>query len=122
MSDNGTPARPGNAFEPNRGQPAPADAWGRAATLTPEQKAAAAKQAELVAVVGRRLASRPYPERRAILAHMAPHLAARGIPPASVTSFDPTDANLATAVGHAVVLGGMLNSDDTADSPPSACE
>jgi len=103
-----------NAFRAGRAEaarPAPADneALGqRIAALTPDQRAAAAGQAEMLSAIGQGLAARSYAERRAILAHMGPHLAARGVAPDALSGFDPTDANLAATVGQAVILRGML--------------
>jgi len=99
-----------NAFRAGRAEaagPTPGLA-GRIAALTPDQKAHAARQAEILVAVGQSVAGRSYAERRAILAHMTPHLAGRGVEPQAVAAFDPTDANLASAVGHAVILRGML--------------
>jgi hypothetical protein len=56
---------------------------------------------ELLGAISQGLAGRAYPERRAILMHMAPQLAAQGMPPAILAAFDPTDANLAAAAGEA---------------------
>ena len=85
-----------------------------------EQAAAAARQAEILAAVGQSLAARPYEERQAILAHMTPHLAGQGVAPGAVAEFDPTDANLASAVGQAVILRGMLVPPSSPDgqTPP----
>ena len=71
------------------------------ARLGPEQRAFAARQMEMLGAISQGLAGRAYPERRAILRHMAPQLAAQGVPPAILAAFDPTDANLATAAGEA---------------------
>lgn len=78
------------------------------ASLSPEQRAAAGRQAEILSAVGQGLARRPYGERRAILAHMAPQLIARGMPSEAIGSFDPTDDNLASVVDQAGALGRML--------------
>jgi len=96
------------------------DIAGRIAALTLDQKAAAARQAEILAAVGQSLAARPYEERQAILAHMTPHLAGQGVAPGAVAEFDPTDANLASAVGQAVILRGMLVPPSSPDgqTPP----
>jgi hypothetical protein len=77
--------------------------------LNPQQKLAAARQAEILSAIGQGLAGRPYGERRAVLAHMAPQLAARGVPPAAIAAFDPSDANLAAALAEAGALRAMLN-------------
>ena len=104
-----------NAFAPQ----APNDLSGRLAALSPDQRAAAARQAELLAAVGQGLAGRPYAERQAILAHMAPHLAARGVPPEVAAGFDPTDENLAAAVSQALSLRAKL-AGGPGESPPGA--
>lgn len=84
----------------------------RLAAMSPGAKALAARQAEILTVAGQGLVGRPYEERKQILAHMAPHLAAVGVGRSdgagAVSGFDPTDANLAQAIGEAVILRGML--------------
>ena len=102
-----------NAFDPQ----GPDDFGQAIASLSPAQRAAAVRQAEILAAVGQGLAGRPYAERRAILAHMAPHLAARGVPPAATATFDPTDDNLAAAVSQAVSLRTRLASGP-GEAPP----
>jgi hypothetical protein len=79
------------------------------ARLTPGQQAAAARRAEILGAIGQGLAGRPYGERRALLAHLTPQLAAGGLPPAAVAGFDPTDANLAGVVAQAAQLRGLLS-------------
>ena len=71
------------------------------ARLGPVQRAVAARRMEMLGAISQGLAGRAYPERRAILSHMAPQLAAQGVPPAILAAFDPTDANLATAAAEA---------------------
>jgi hypothetical protein len=88
------------------------------ATLSPEQRAAAARQAETLGAIGQSLASRPYGERRTILAHMAPQLIARGMPSDAIGGFDPTDANLASIVDQAGALGRMLTPQPGAETVP----
>jgi hypothetical protein len=83
------------------------------AALNPGQRLAAARQAEILSVIGQGLAGRPYGERRAVLAHMAPQLAARGVPPAAIAAFDPSDTNLAAALAEAGALRALL-------SPPAS--
>ena len=80
----------------------------RIAGLTAEQKARAASGAEILAALGQGLAQRPYAERRALLAHMTPALAARGIAPQMLARFDPTTAGLEEVVDQAVRLRRML--------------
>jgi hypothetical protein len=85
------------------------------AALSPDQRAAAGQQAEILAAVTQGLATRPYAERRAILTHMAPHLAARGVSPEVAAAFDPSDENLVDAFHQAVNLRAMLTS-----APPAS--
>jgi hypothetical protein len=110
-----TPLAAANALRAGRAEaPAPAappdpEALRRQiAALTPPQRAAAGRQAEILGALGQGLAGRPYAERRALLAHLTPALAARGVDPAAITGFDPTDANLAAAVTQAAGLKAML--------------
>ena len=105
-----------NAFRAGRAEAAPAPAAQpdpdaprrQIATLSPPQRAAAARQAEILGALGQGLAGRPYAERRALLAHMSPALAARGVDPAAIAGFDPTDANLAAAMTQAAGMKSML--------------
>jgi hypothetical protein len=91
------------------------------ARLNPPQRLAAARQAEILSVIGQGLAGRPYGERRAVLAHMAPQLAARGVPPAAIAAFDPSDTNLAAALAEAGALRALLSPPAAAaGSPPGA--
>ena len=78
------------------------------ARLAPEQRAAAARRAEVLGAIGQGLAGRPYGERRALLKHLTPQLARQGLPPDAVSGFDPTDANLAGVVAQAAKLRGLL--------------
>jgi len=64
--------------------------------------------AEILAAMGQGLRAVPYPARRPVLDHLTPALAARGIDPAAVAAFDPTDANLDAHVAQARVLTAML--------------
>jgi hypothetical protein len=109
MSDDAN-AMMGAAFRaaPPAARDAMAAARQRIAGLNPGQRAAAARQAEILAAVGQGLGGRPYGERRALLAHLAPQLAAAGVPAAAVAGFDPTDDNLAAAVGQAAAVRGLL--------------
>ena len=106
------PASPGKAPAPEPGSPEWESVRERVAGMSDEAKALAARQAEILAVAGQGLAGRPYAERKAIMAHMAPHLAALGVGGENgggpIDAFDPTDGNLAKAVGEAVILRGML--------------
>ncbi|HXV00666.1 MAG TPA: hypothetical protein VG166_09220 [Caulobacteraceae bacterium] len=78
------------------------------AALSPDQRAAAARRAELLGAVGRGLIGRPYEERRPLLAHLAGPLAAQGLGPRAVANFDPTDDNLAAAISQADALRSQL--------------
>ncbi|HZL00966.1 MAG TPA: hypothetical protein VFC47_13830 [Caulobacteraceae bacterium] len=78
------------------------------AAMTPAQRAQGAKSAEILAAMGQGLRAVPYPARRPVLDHLTPALAARGIDPAAVAAFDPTDANLDAHVAQARVLTAML--------------
>jgi hypothetical protein len=75
-------------------------------------KALAARNAEILTVAAQGLAGRTYAERKAIMVHMAPHLAALGVGGedggGAIKAFDPTDTNIAQAVGEAAILRGML--------------
>ncbi len=106
------PASPGKALAAGSGPPEWGSVRERVAGMSNEAKALAARQAEILAVAGQGLAGRPYAERKSILAHMAPHLAALGVGGENgggpIDAFDPTDANIARAVGEAVILRGML--------------
>ena len=93
---------------------ADADLRGRIAALSPEQRIAAAKQAEILGAIGRGLAGLPYGQRRSVLAHMTPALAGRGVAPELVRAFDPTDQNLAAAVRSAEAIVSILNQGDSA--------
>ena len=87
----------------------PGPAAKRLAALGPEQRAATARRMEVLGAISQGLAGRPYGERRAILGHMAPQLAAQGAPPAMIAAFDPTDTNLAAAAREAEAVRGMLS-------------
>jgi hypothetical protein len=87
------------------------------AALAPEARAAAARRAEVLAAVGRGLASRPYAERRAIIAHLTPQLVGQGVPAAELVEFDPSDENLAAAVGQASALQAALTTPTEALAP-----
>jgi hypothetical protein len=91
------------------------------AALAPEARAAAARRAEILAAVGRGLASRPYAERRAIIAHLTPQLVGQGVPAAELVEFDPSDENLAAAVGQASALQAALTTP-TEDLAPNAMQ
>lgn len=53
-----------------------------------------AARADLIAGIAQGLQGAPYGERRAMLTHLTPALAAHGLPAAAIRDFDPTDANL----------------------------
>jgi hypothetical protein len=106
-----SPAGAINAFRAGQAPAAPQPATEAAiAGLSAAQRAAAARQAEILGVVGQGLSGRPYGERRALLAHMAPQLAAAGLPARAVAEFDPTDDNLAAAVSQLAAMRALLTS------------
>ena len=82
----------------------------RIAALDNAGRTGAARQAEILGNVGAGLAAMPYAQRRAVLEHMAPALAARGLPMSAIAAFDPTDNNLASVLAQtrsaADLLGG----------------
>ncbi|MDE2356852.1 MAG: hypothetical protein KGL69_08875 [Alphaproteobacteria bacterium] len=84
------------------------DLQARLANLDPPARAQAAGQAELLASLAQGLRGQPYAERGRILTHLAPALAARGVPPGALSGFDPTDAALEAAAAQALALHGML--------------
>jgi hypothetical protein len=71
------------------------------ARLTPAGRTLAAQRADVLGAISQGLAGRPYGERALILAHMAPKLAALGVPTALLARFDPTDTNLAAVSAEA---------------------
>ncbi len=101
-------APPPDASNTMTGAPALGDTRARIAALSPEQKIAAGRQAEILGAIGRGLSAVPYGQRRSVLAHMTPALAARGVAPELVSGFDPTDQNLASAVRSAEAVGALL--------------
>jgi hypothetical protein len=96
----------GNAFGPRR--TGVGDFHEQLAALGPEAKARLAQQVNLLGSIGTGLKSVPYAERRPVLAHMTPALAARGVNPDHIAAFDPTDANLDDAIAQANELTGIL--------------
>ena len=96
----------GNAMAPD--PPAGASLADRIAGMSDEARAGAARQAEILGAVAAGLKGHPYTERPALLAHLAPALAARGLPPQAIAAFDPTDDNLDATAASAQALGGML--------------
>ena len=78
------------------------------AGLDDSARARAAEQMDLVGAIGAGLKSHAYTERRALLDHMTPALAARGVPPGVITAFDPTDENLDAMIADAQGLGAKL--------------
>ncbi len=81
---------------------------GRIAALDPPARLQAAQQAELLAGLAAGLRGQPYAERGRMLIHLAPALAARGIPSSALSGFDPTDAALDAAAAQALALHGKL--------------
>lgn len=76
----GSPTRPA-ASTPIETVTAPPRDWG-------------AEQAEVLGGVALGLKSIPYADRPAVLAHLTPALAARGLPPQAIAEFDPSDEDL----------------------------
>ncbi|HWE98688.1 MAG TPA: hypothetical protein VG248_02725 [Caulobacteraceae bacterium] len=81
-----------NAMARGTADAGPADPIG---ALAPAQRATAARRAELRGAMAAGVIQRPYEERRAIIAHLAPALQAQGMTAAAIGSFDPTDEALA---------------------------
>ena len=115
------PPRPAAPNAMTGGAPGAADPRGQIAALSPEQRIAAGRQAEILSAIGRGLANLPYRQRRSVLAHMTPALAARGVAPELVSGFDPTDQNLASAVRSAETIRGLISegADQRAFAPAS---
>ncbi len=105
-----TPAS--NAFRPPAPTAGPTDYGAQIRALSPPQRVAAARQAEILSVIGQGLAGYPYAQRRSILDHLAPPLAARGVPPETLRAFDPTDDNLAAALAEVAGIRRRLAGPD----------
>ncbi len=82
---------------------------GRLALADQAQTAQAARRADLLGAIGLGLSGVPYPQRPAILAHLAPALEAEGIPAEAVTSFDPTDEALSMSIDQARAAKALLD-------------
>ena len=82
---------------------------GRLAMADQAQTDQAARRAELLGAIGMGLSGVPYPQRPAILAHLAPALEAKGIPAEAVTSFDPTDEALSMSIDQARAAKALLD-------------
>jgi hypothetical protein len=107
MARQGPTAGAPNAFA----GPAPdpeGEALARLGALRGPARAAAAGRADLFASLAGALAGRPYAERRAILDHMAPDLAAQGVPAEALRAFDPSDEALAGLGATARALAERL--------------
>lgn len=63
------------------------------------------RRAELFGALGLALLGRPYDERRAILAHLAPVLTKEGLSVSTIARFDPTDAAIEESLERARALG-----------------
>ena len=70
--------------------------------------AQARRRVEIYATLGAGLLGRPYEERRAILAHLAPALVKEGLSPAAVNHFDPTDDAIVRSMQSARDAGASL--------------
>lgn len=100
-----------NAFAPPPLARAPdpdSVAMARLDGLSGEARVQAARRTELLVSLASALAGRAYAERRAILDHMAPDLAAQGLPAQMVSAFDPTDENLQAVAEGARQVGARL--------------
>ena len=82
---------------------------GRLALADQAQTDQAARRADLLGAIGIGLSGVPYPQRPAILAHLAPALEAEGIPAEAVTSFDPTDEALSMSIDQARAAKALLD-------------
>ncbi len=82
---------------------------GRLALASPAQTDQAARRADLLGAIGIGLSGVPYPQRPAILAHLAPALEAEGIPAEAVTSFDPTDEALSMSIDQARAAKALID-------------
>ncbi len=82
---------------------------GRLALADQAQTDQAARRADLLGAIGIGLSGVPYPQRPAILAHLAPALEAEGIPAEAVTSFDPTDEALSRSIDQARAAKALLD-------------
>ncbi|MGH7011310.1 MAG: hypothetical protein ACREEX_10785, partial [Caulobacteraceae bacterium] len=81
------------------------------------QRLMAARRAEILTSMATGLKSRPYEERGAIVAHLAPQLTKLGIAPSLISGFDPTDfdvealaattARLARTLQQPMAQGGL---------------
>ncbi len=98
------PQPPATAVPPAADPPSPE--WLQ--SLGGAQRLQASQQAEILGTLGQGLANLPYASRGAVLAHLAPVLAARGLPPAAIAAFDPTDANLAEITASARQMQDQL--------------
>lgn len=108
--DMGRQSAPPSVANAMTGPPPPAapDPAALVAAMSPGARPAAGERAELLSGVGQGLKGVPYARRGAVLAHMGPALAARGVPAQAIAEFDPTDANLDAAVESLKSLGEML--------------
>ena len=98
-----------------RPTPPPKDPAAAIAALDAQGRAGAARRAQIVGAVGIALKQAPYFQRRSILAHMAPDLAAHGLAADAVAAFDPTAANIDA---QPAIAGSLAQS--LADAPPPA--
>lgn len=64
------------------------------------------------ASIGNALLQVPYAQRRGFLQAHAADLAAHGVPPEKIASFDPTDDNIHFEVGQALGIKGQLDQAD----------
>lgn len=92
------------------------------ATLSEAQRKLESDHAEVLAGIGHGLLARPYEERKSIIAHMAPALAARGFKPEEIAGFDPTDENITALQNSAMTLKDILAREDAANKPVAFAE
>ena len=89
------------------------------AAMTEAQRAAAADRADILANMAVGLKSRPYDERAAVLAHLAPALAGQGFAPEVVRAFDASDENLEAVAASARALSGQLTARQAQGGEPA---
>lgn len=87
------------------------------ASLTPDQKAHAMQTADTFDQIGVQLAGLPYEQRKAALAAETPALVARGLPADQISSFDPTDDNIAMVHQQVAQLRGQLSAPAAGSAP-----
>lgn len=79
-----------------------------AGDLTPDQRAQALARADTFDQLGVELSGLPYAQRQARIQAEAPALIAHGLPAAQISSFDPTDENIAAIHNQIAQVRGVL--------------